>query len=349
MRKLIILSIIAFLLIVAVPVYAATPGGGPPGLERAINAQEKHNAELLATSGVVGTAVGLADGNPVVQVFVERAGNAGIPKVLEGVPVEVQVTGKIAAIEPTANGKGQGKGPGNGSKSGEPSTTDYWPRPVPIGISTGNANEIAAGTISARVKDSAGNVYALSNNHVYARENQAGIGEEVLQPGRYDTAGYVYDPNNHLGNLSAFVTINFDGVTSNIVDAAIASSTISLLGNATPSSGYGLPKSATVAPVIGMAVQKFGRTSQLTKGTITGINASIFVGYSSGTALFEHQIIVQSNKPFLKSGDSGSLLVGNPSRNPVGLLFAANGSGNYAIANDIGLVLSSLHVTIDGQ
>lgn len=349
MRKLVGLFIVFILLLVAVPVYAAQPAGGNPGLERAINAQEKHNAELLATSGVVGTAVGLTDGKPVIQVFVERAGNAGIPASLEGVPVEVQVTGKITAIDPMA-GKGSGKGPGNGSKSSGPSTTDYWPRPVPIGISTGNANEISAGTIGARVKDSAGKIYALSNNHVYARENQAAIGEEVLQPGRYDTAGFVYDPNNHLGNLSAFVTINFDGSTYNEVDAAIASSDISLLGNATPSSGYGLPSSTTLSPAIGMAVQKFGRTSELTKGTITGINASVMISYATGTALFDKQIIVQSNKPFLKSGDSGSLLVTNDSScNPVGLLFAAANGGKYAIANDIGLVLAAFSVSVDGK
>ena len=63
-----------------------------------------------------------------------------------------------------------------------------------------------------------------------------------------------------------------------------------------------------------------------------------------------NQVIVQSSTPFLKAGDSGSLLVTrNTAANPVGLLFAAGSGGKYAIANPIGPVLSQLGVTIDGK
>lgn len=335
MRKLIILATISILLLfAAVPAFAASPGD-PPGLERAIAVQERHNRHLLTTPGITGTAVGLVDGKPVIQVFTERASVPGIPAVLEEIPVVAQVTGKLTAIGPST---------GKGSKDSTLSTTDYWPRPVPIGVSTGNANEVSAGTIGARVTGQ-GKVYALSNNHVYARENAAALGEEVLQPGLYDTKG-IYNSKNHLGNLSDFVWIKFDG-TANQVDAAIALTDTTLLGNATPSNGYGIPKSVTVSPSVGMAVQKYGRTTQLTKGTITGINATISVGYgASGTAYFEKQIIVQSIRPFIKAGDSGSLLV-NPKNNPVGLLFASDSSGRFAIANDIGLVLEAFKVTVD--
>jgi hypothetical protein len=96
-------------------------------------------------------------------------------------------------------------------------------------------------------------------------------------------------------------------------------------------------------------VQKYGRTSGLTKGQVTGINATILVGYSSGTARFVDQIVVGSNKPFIKAGDSGSLLVTDPSRNPVGLLYAGSSSGTTAIANPINDVLIAFGVTIDGQ
>lgn len=54
-------------------------------------------------------------------------------------------------------------------------------------------------------------------------------------------------------------------------------------------------------------------------------------------------------RPFIKAGDSGSLLVTDPDRNPVGLLFAGNGSGQLAIANRIDLVLESFGVAIDGE
>ena len=102
--------------------------------------------------------------------------------------------------------------------------------------------------------------------------------------------------------------------------------------------------------MVGQSVQKYGRTTALTKGTITMTNVTVRVGYSSGIARFVQQIIVQSNKPFLKSGDSGSLLVTDDGWNsPVGLLFAGNSSGTLAVANRIDDVLSAFGVVIDGN
>ncbi len=346
MRKLALFTTIAILLaFMAGTIYAAPPGE-PPGLERAIAAQEKHNSQLLATQGVVGTAVGLtAKGKPVVKVFTEKAGVTGLPESLDGVSVKVQVSGKIFALKP-----GQAKRPNKpdkGPKVEEPTTTDIWDAPVPIGISTGNANECSAGTIAARVKDDKGNVYALSNNHVYALENSAPIGSQVLQPGLYDTQ-CILNGNNDTGTLSDFEPLAFDGKL-NYIDAAIALTNTDNLGNSTPKSGYGTPKSAMVAANIGLPVQKFGRTTKLTKGVVTDVNWIGWVGYSSGDALFANQIVVQSGRPFIKSGDSGSMLVTNPDCNPVGLLFAGNKNGRLAIANPIDKVLKEFGVTIDGE
>ena len=119
--------------------------------------------------------------------------------------------------------------------------------------------------------------------------------------------------------------------------------------HATPPDGYGMPRSVPVSAVIGESVQKYGRTTGLTKGTITGIKFTVNIGYSSGTARFLDQIIVQGNKPVIKAGDSGSLLVTDPDRDPVGLLFAGNRSGKLAVANRIDLVLEAFMVDIDGE
>jgi hypothetical protein len=224
----------------------------------------------------------------------------------------------------------------------------WCPRPVPIGVSTGHPL-ITAGTIGCRVIDAAGNVYALSNNHVYANENNASLGDSILQPGVYDGG---VNPRDAIGTLCAFTPIDFSG-GPNATDAAIALCK-GTLNRGTPTGGYGIPKSSCIAASIGMAVQKYGRTSSLTKGTITGTNVAITVGYSSGTALFVNQIIVQSRSAFIKGGDSGSLLVTNPGKQPVGLLFAGNTSGTYAVANNIGDVLTALdslgyEVSIDGE
>ncbi len=327
--------------LVVSPAYADPPFA-PPGLARAIAVQEYHTNSLMAKSGVVGTAVGLVDGGPVVKIFTESAEVSGLPKTLDGIPVVVQVTGKLFALPKPDK---PGKPPKENGEEVDP--TARFERPVPIGVSTGNEGECSAGTIGARVKVGT-NVYALSNNHVYALKNQAPNLSNVLQPGRFDS-NCAIDPIDFIGQLFDYEPIVFLTSASNEIDASVALSSEADLGNATPSDGYGLPKSAIVSAAVGQAVQKYGRTTQLTKGTVTGINATVFVGYSSGTARFVDQIIVQSNKPFLKSGDSGSLLVTDPDRNPVGLLFAGNRSGKLAVANRIDLVLERFGVDIDGN
>ena len=358
-------SLIAVVLLAALaasPIYGQTGRGGQE-LETAIAAQEDHNDFLMSNPGVVGTAVGYnADGAPAVLIFTEAAGIPGLPRSLDGVPVQVQVTGKLFALHHCKGKHAEDPAcdpspPPTEDPAPEPDTTDRWPRPVPIGISTGHP-DITAGTIGARVTDGT-YVYALSNNHVYADENQASIGDNVLQPGPYDGG---IDPDDAIGTLYDFEWIvfaasdcdpgNLPDPDCNTIDAAIAISSTADLGNATPSDGYGIPKTATVAAVIWQSVQKYGRTSELTKGTITGINATVNVGYGSGVARFVDQIIVQGIKPFIKGGDSGSLLVTDPGRNPVGLLFAGNKSGKFAVANRIDLVLTRFGVfgvTVDGE
>jgi len=315
-------------------------GRSQDAFERVKEVQERHTDRLMAIDGVEGTAVGLDDSDrPAVKVFLENQGVRGIPRELDGVPVHPVVTGKIYALAKPEKPPGK---PGGGRLD----PTSRFARPVPIGVSTGNELENSAGTIGCRVKDIFGNVYALSNNHVYALENKAPLGSKVLQPGRYDGGLVAYDV---IGTLSAYEPIVFSTTANNTIDAAIALSETSLLDNATPSNGYVLPKSQTVTASVGQPVQKYGRTTSLTKGTVTGISATVNVGYSSGTARFVNQIIVQSRTAFIKPGDSGSLLVTNPGRNPVGLLFAGNTSGTYAVANRIDLVLGAFDVTVDGE
>ena len=100
-----------------------------------------------------------------------------------------------------------------------------------------------------------------------------------------------------------------------------------------------------------LAVQKYGRTTGLTKGTITGINVIISVDYNPGTTIFTDQIEISAigKGAFIKSGDSGSLLVTDPTAQPVGLIFAGDRRGKIGFANRIDLVLNRYHVMIDGQ
>lgn len=350
----VIIGLVAALLVASLagPGNAQPPLGLREFLGAAIAAQDRHTDRLLTLTDVVGTAVGLtADGQPAIKVYTKAAVAAGIPDSLEGIPVVVEVTGAFFALPVAGKGKSAGKG-GSGIDP-----TSRFSRPVPIGVSTGNDGECSAGTIGARVKGGA-DVYALSNNHVYALENTAPIGSQVLQPGRYDT-GCTADAANVIGQLDDFEPINFncscsafctcDATYDNTIDAAVALSSTDDLGNATPSNGYGTPMSATVSAFVNQPVQKYGRTTSLTKGKVTGINATVIVGYDSGYARFVDQIIVGSRKAFLKAGDSGSLLVTDPSANPVGLLYAGNSNGTRAIANRIDLVLNRFSLAVDGK
>jgi chitodextrinase len=230
-----------------------------------------------------------------------------------------------------------------------PEKPPYWcERPVPIGVSTGHP-DITAGTIGCRVTDGT-NVYALSNNHVYANENLASIGDNVLQPGTYDDG---VDPDDAIGTLADFEPIVFHPRKTNTIDAAIALTTTDKLGNATPLNdpyypdGYGTPSSKTAPADVGLAVQKYGRTTGHTYGEVTGINATVRVSYSTRSAIFVGQILITPGT-FSAGGDSGSLIVtDDDGKNPVGLLFA--GSSTLTVANPIDAVLEAFGVTIDGE
>jgi hypothetical protein len=308
-------------------------GRSEDAFDRVREVQERHTEVLMARPGVVGTAVGLnGDGGHVVLVLLENPGVGGIPQGLEGVPVRVMVTGKVFALaKPPWAGGGGGVDP-----------TSRFERPVPIGVSTGHP-DITAGTIGCRVTDGS-DVYALSNNHVYAATNSATIGDNVLQPGDYDGGK---DPADAIGTLFDFEPINFAG-GDNTIDAAIALSSVSELDNQTPSDGYGTPNSLPVAASLNLPVQKYGRTTGLTKGTIAALNATVNVSYGApGVARFVDQIVITPGR-FSDGGDSGSAIVtDDDNANPVGLLFA--GSSTHTIACRIDLVLGAFDVTIDGK
>jgi hypothetical protein len=76
------------------------------------------------------------------------------------------------------------------------------------------------------------------------------------------------------------------------------------------------------------------------------VSATVKIKYDLGMLTFADQILIVGNKGlFSDSGDSGSLIVDQKAKAPVGLLFA--GSPTNTIANHIGDVLGALNVTID--
>jgi hypothetical protein len=305
-------------------------------IRAAIAAQERHTPDLMRIRGVVGTAVGLGDdGQPVVQVFVVDNSPRAIPAFVDGIRSRVHVSGMLLAL----------------------SNPVLRARPAPLGFSVGHP-AITAGTIGALVMNASGARFILSNNHVLANSNNASIGDATLQPGPFD-GGTAAD---QIGTLAAFRPINFSGV-SNFFDAAIAAT--DQVSNSTPTDdGYGVPNSAIFddansdrvfddrTHLLNVLVQKYGRTTKLTHGRITGINATLDVCYevvfifcTKSARFIDQMIIAQSG--FSGGGDSGSLIVtDDANKNPVGLLFA--GSATETIGNRIDHVLNFFNVNIDG-
>jgi hypothetical protein len=309
-----------------------------PAWEHAAAVQNGHSKSIFSRTGVVGHGLGEdASGSPVIVILTETSGVQGLPSRIDGIPVVVEVSGKVSALAPpptcTAN----------------PATR--WTRPVPIGVSVGHSL-ITAGTIGSRVKDAAGNLFILSNNHVLANSNSAAPGDLTLQPGPYD-GGVV--PADAIGTLSDFQPMAFcdaAGIVcpANRIDAAIARVTAADVGKATPCNGYGTPKSTPAVAKARMKVKKYGRTTGFTTGSIFATNVTIKVGYGPDAmgvervAQFTGQIYI-NKAGFSAGGDSGSLIVSDLG-NPVALLFA--GSSSSTIGNPIGEVLSRFNVSVDG-
>jgi len=314
---------------------------------------------LLGKSNVVGCGVGYKEvagtrtGELCVVVSVAQKVPRGqlapenlVPQALEGVSTDVQETGVIRALQ---------------------ARTDKW-RPAPGGVSCGHV-AITAGTLGCLVTRG-GQVYILSNNHVLADSNQGQPGDPILQPGPYD-GGTLAD---QIATLEEFVPINFgtdgsicpiatgladvfnglaqifgsrhrmrafqENPEMNLVDAAIARPLSADLVEKRILE-IGEPQGVGEG-TLGLRIRKSGRTTGLTSGEITQVDATVRVGYGAGnTATFTDQLVAG---PMSSGGDSGSAVLDEDGR-VVGLLFA--GSAQTTVINRIQNVLDALNVSVD--
>ncbi|MEC9373606.1 MAG: hypothetical protein VYC34_07170 [Planctomycetota bacterium] len=220
-------------------------------------------------------------------------------------------------------------------------------RPAPGGVSVGHYR-ITAGTLGCLARD-ARRLYILSNNHVLANSNNARVGDPILQPGPADGGR---NPGAVIAKLQKWVTINFAGGV-NYVDCAIGWTDPRLVRRELVYLHRGTRRffrvSTGMAPArVGQLVGKTGRTTQLTCGRVTSVNATIRVNFGGGrVAVFADQMAIKSvnSQPFSAGGDSGSLIwTWDARRNPVGLLFA--GGGGITFANKIQRVLPALGVQL---
>lgn len=316
-----------------------------PAVRAVASVQERHTPDLMSIPGVVGTATSVdAGGNLAVMVMTEHALGAGkLPGAVEGVPVFEEVTGRIKAM----------------------AVADHQVKqtpPIQMGTSGGWRYDLAngfccGGTLGSCVKKGT-TQYVLSNYHVLEADIVSGgngrvaqAGDPVVQPGLVDVGCNANGAQN-VASLSGIKSL-----PSSNVDCAIASVISGQVRTDGAILEVGTISASTVAASVGQAVKKSGRTTGLSRSSVTGLNATVSVAYDNEcaggaafTKTFTGQILVRNKgSRFLNSGDSGSLMVEDVATNPraVGLLFA--GSSSIAVANPIGQVLSFLGATMVGN
>jgi hypothetical protein len=224
---------------------------------------------------------------------------------------------------------------------------EHRARNLNFGVSGGNVNDITrrfccSGTLGALLTDGT-NQYILSNNHVMGLSGRAVAGQDISQPG-------LIDNNCQVSTVVADFTMA--PPLSSGVDAAIAQLRPGTMNANGSIEDIGVICGTPLAPTVGLAVQKSGRTTGFTTGSISSINTTVSVRYpkscggGGGTLhTFANQVVITSST-FSAGGDSGSLIVSNNGGNPrpVALLFA--GSSSSTIGNPISRVLQEINSRI---
>ncbi|GAA2100120.1 hypothetical protein GCM10009841_14540 [Microlunatus panaciterrae] len=315
--------------------------------------KERVEDELIAREGVVGVDIGekISEGKPTgelsIVVYVEKkkpdsklTKAQAIPKEINGVKTDVQelvielqqavrfqeaVSQVDTSAYPTLVG-GIGIGPAR--------TVFLSPPDVPSA-----GNYVFVGTLGAIVEDrSSGARMALTNFHVACVNNTWTVGDRMVQPSRVDGGS----PTGFFGSLTrAQLTENTDGAVITIDAGRPSEPSVTGIGTVV---GQGVAS-------VGMAVQKRGRTTEHTFGTVqsTDFTVSIDYGTGVGTRTLRHQIRIDTDTTksprFSDHGDSGSSVM-DMNRNVVGLLFAGSNDGSMTFANPIAAALDELDVNL---
>jgi hypothetical protein len=317
-------------------------------LKPAMAIQDRHTAALMTDPDVIGTATTLDDaGQPAIMVLVttQKAFDAA-PRSLEGIPVKTVLTDKIVAMK----------------SSGVNHKSKQTP-PIQLGTSGGWRYDLAngyccGGTLGSLIQVG-GSQRILSNYHVFEADivnggngRTAQTGDYIIQPGLIDVSCNAANAQNvaTLVKTSSLPGSNVDCSSANIISGMVNTSG-AILEVGVPKSGSG------IAAFVNQAVKKSGRTTGLTRSTVSGLNATVSVSYENEcaggaafTKTFTGQILVANRASrFLAGGDSGSLMLQDVTTSPnaVGLLFA--GSSSIAVANPIGQVLSFLGGSMVGN
>jgi uncharacterized alkaline shock family protein YloU len=262
-----------------------------------------------------GAGVGLKikDGQKVVvaQVFVEKKmaedelhlkGIPVLPKTVDGMEIDV-VEMSTLPVPATVN---------------PPHDSAYYRdyhRPLERGIQINNGGTLGTfvrmGTLFAQI---------LTNKHVVARADETEVGQYVYQP--------VWYANDSTANMVATVTrlstIDFSPSVLNKVDGALAriKAGISYIAEEL------VQAPNEIDSYLGVAVEKYGRTTAHTTGVITAVDVTIKVNYGTAdspkVASHEQQFHVKptDTSDFILPRDSGSVILIRDTNQIIGLITA---------------------------
>jgi hypothetical protein len=308
-------------------------------------------------------AVGFNESRRCIVVFTKKAAPgtkrqlAALPDKVNGIDIEYHqgVPQTIGVDSPTTQGA-----PAYAVRS-PPGTGKHY---YTCGSSISVGNNRDAGTLTSLVQDTAGEIFGLSNNHICGGCSYADVGLPIVAPGIADVTA---------GGLNPF-TIGFHhqalplvtGSPGNVnakanMDAAI----FKLLSVAAMSSFqrdiYDTPLS-TGPLVPGAAVEKVGRTTAHTQGTvISQVYGSIAINYQAALHNFAGPVffdplftIAGTTGLFSDQGDSGSLITsldGAGNRIAVGIVVGGmndqkSPGGKVTLAIPIEPILTALSVTL---
>lgn len=315
--------------------------------------KESVEDHLLAQPGVVGVDIGekITAGEPTgelgIVVYVREKKNERhlppeeiVPSAVGDVKTDVQEL--VIELQPAMQRVGVALPPA------EQST------PLTGGISMGPSRSVHlvppeveaegdysfVGTLGAMVQDrGSGSPMALTNFHVACVDDGWSVGDRMVQPGIPDGG----DPaTQEFGALSrASLTDGTDGAVITLDGGRPWLPTVDGIGDVL----------GVAAAIVGGAVQKQGRTTGLTFGTVGSLDATLSLDYGDGIGVqtLRRQIRIDTDtsrsERFSAQGDSGSAVM-DLDGHVVGLLFGGSTDGSTTFANQIEVALEELDVDL---
>ncbi|MFT3876835.1 MAG: hypothetical protein QM708_10505 [Propioniciclava sp.] len=309
--------------------------------------------ELLGRNGVTGVDIAekIVDGVPTgelsIVVYVDQkrpletiAESDRVPVEIDGIKTDVQQMvielQVLTPVEPGALQLDPSAYPTlvGGISMGPHAPIYLTPPEVPT---AGYYN--SSGTLGALVRDNAtGATMALTNFHVAARTLAWTTADRMTQPSMPDSS----NTGAQFGTLTrAVLSENVDGAVVTLDAGQAWEARVQDVGWVT----------GTATATAGMAVQKRGRTTDHTFGTVHSVDATVTVNYGGtiGNRTLRNQVRISPdtarNARFSDRGDSGSVIMDSHG-NAVGLLFAGANDGTATFANPIAAALSELDITM---